>query len=52
MTETTAKGIAPRPLILMAVFAGILFAAALALWGYFGTAVFYEMVLAGLAACF
>jgi hypothetical protein len=25
---------------------------AVALWGYYGTAVFYEMIVAGLAACF
>jgi hypothetical protein len=32
--------------------AGLLFAATIALWAYHGTAVFYEMILAGLAACF
>ena len=31
---------------------GVLFASALVLWGYYGTAVFTEMILAGLAACF
>jgi hypothetical protein len=34
------------------VAAGVLVAGALALWTYYGTAVFYEMVLAGIAACF
>jgi hypothetical protein len=33
-------------------FAAFLLAAAVALWGYYGTAVFYEMILTGLAACF
>jgi hypothetical protein len=33
-------------------FGVILLTAALALWSYHGTAVFYEMILAGLAACF
>jgi hypothetical protein len=42
-----------RPLVLAAaVGAGMLLAAALALWAYYGSAVFYEMILAGLAACF
>ena len=29
----------------------LLLAATLALWTYYGTAVFYEMIVAGLAAC-
>jgi len=42
-----------RPLMLgAAVVAGMLLAAAVALWAYYGSAVFYEMILAGLAACF
>jgi hypothetical protein len=42
-----------RPLMLAAaVVAGMLLAAAFALWGYYGSAVFYEMLAAGLAACF
>jgi hypothetical protein len=39
------------PLILAAV-AGVLVAAASALWVYYGSTVFYEMVVAGLQACF
>jgi hypothetical protein len=38
-------------LMALAVF-GLLIAATLAMWGYYGTAVFYEMVIAGFAACF
>jgi len=44
-----------RPLLLLAVFAGgVLLAMALAigLWAYYGTAVFFEMLRAGWAACF
>jgi len=42
-----------RPLILAAaVAAGMLVAAASALWVYYGSAVFYEMIVAGIAACF
>jgi len=39
------------PLILAAV-AGVLVAAASALWAYYGSTVFFEMVVAGLQACF
>jgi len=41
-----------RPLVLVALASGMLLAAALALWAYYGTAVFLEMVRAGWAACF
>ena len=39
------------PLILAAV-AGVLIAAASALWIYYGSTVFFEIVVAGLQACF
>lgn len=32
--------------------AGVLLALTVALWLYYGTAVFYEIIVAGLAACF
>jgi hypothetical protein len=41
----------PAMVALMAV-GGILVAATLALWVHYGTAVFYEMIVSGLAACF
>jgi hypothetical protein len=41
-----------RPLLLVAVAGGVLVAAALALWAYYGTAVFFEMVRTGWLACF
>jgi hypothetical protein len=42
-----------RPFMLAAaVVAGMLLAAAVGLWVYYGSAVFYEMLAAGLAACF
>jgi hypothetical protein len=31
---------------------GLLFAAAASLWAYYGTAVFFEVITSGLAACF
>ncbi len=41
----------PRAFTLVMVALGILLAASLTLWAHYGTAVFYEMILAGLAAC-
>jgi hypothetical protein len=40
-----------RPLMLIAAVAGILLAGTVALWAHYGTAVFHEMILAGIAAC-
>ena len=42
----------PRSLLWAVVGAGFLLAAAMVLLGYYGTAVFYEVILAGLALCF
>jgi len=45
--------LASRPVLLvMAVGVGALAAATAALWAHYGTAVFYEMILAGINACF
>ncbi|MGC2589080.1 MAG: hypothetical protein WA445_22845 [Pseudolabrys sp.] len=41
-----------RPMVLVAFACGLLMAATLGLWAYYGTAVFLEMVRAGWAACF
>jgi hypothetical protein len=41
-----------RPMMLLAALCGAILAATLALWAYYGTAVFFEIVLAGWAACF
>lgn len=41
-----------RPMVLIALASGVLLAATLGLWAYYGTAVFLEMVRAGWAACF
>ena len=44
---------AARPVVLaLAVMAGALLAATLALWAHYGTAVFYEIIAAGIAFCF
>jgi hypothetical protein len=41
-----------RPLMLAAAVMGVLLAATIALWAHYGSAVFFEMIKAGLAACF
>jgi hypothetical protein len=38
--------------LIIAVVAGMLVAATSALWAYYGSAVFYDMIVAGLEACF
>ena len=42
----------PRSLIVVAAVGGIVFAGTLALWVHHGSTVFYEMIVAGIAACF
>jgi hypothetical protein len=41
-----------RPLLLLGAVCGLLAAATAALWAYYGTAVFFEIVRTGWAACF
>ena len=41
-----------RPLVLLALLGGAMLATSLALWAYYGTAVFFEMVRTGFVACF
>jgi hypothetical protein len=52
MPEQVSAVTSSRPLLIVAAAIGILLAATVALWAHYGTAVFYEMILAGLAACF
>ncbi|HEY7245882.1 MAG TPA: hypothetical protein VH678_18590 [Xanthobacteraceae bacterium] len=40
-----------RSLAIVAAGAGMLLAGTLALWAHYGSAVFYEMIAAGIAAC-
>jgi hypothetical protein len=53
MPETASAATSPisRPLMLVAAAAGIVLAGTVALWAHYGTAVFYEMIVAGIAAC-
>ena len=41
-----------RASLIAGVAAGLVVAGTIALWAHYGTTVFYEMVLAGIAACF
>jgi hypothetical protein len=50
-TVSGATSLLSRPLVLVAALAGIVLAGTLALWAHYGTAVFYEMIVAGIAAC-
>jgi hypothetical protein len=53
MSETSSAAtfrLSP-PLLIVAAVVGILMAGTVALWAHYGTAVFYEMIVAGIAAC-
>jgi hypothetical protein len=41
-----------RPFVVLAAVAGLLVAATLVLWAHYGTAVFFEIIAAGIAVCF
>jgi hypothetical protein len=41
-----------RATLIVSGAAGLVLAATIALWAHFGSTVFYEMILAGIAACF
>jgi hypothetical protein len=48
-----SQGVGSRPVALaLGVVAGMLAAGTVALWAYYGTAVFYETIVAGINACF
>ncbi len=49
---TTTTTTYSRPMLLLAGLGGVAMAATLGLWAYYGTAVFFEIVRAGWAACF
>ena len=50
-TVSAAASLLSRPLVLISAAVGIVLAATMALWAHYGTAVFYEMIVAGIAAC-
>ncbi len=41
-----------RPLVLLALAGGVLVAATVALWAWYGTTVFFEIVRTGWVSCF
>jgi hypothetical protein len=41
-----------RPLVVVTMVVVLLLAGTVTLWAHYGTAVFYETILAGIAACF
>jgi hypothetical protein len=51
MPEIAATPAYSRPLIICAGVGGLVLAGTLALWLHYGTTVFYEMILAGIALC-
>jgi hypothetical protein len=50
-TASAATHVISRPLLIIAAVVGILLAGTVALWAHYGTAVFYEMIVAGIATC-
>ena len=50
-TASATSSLLSRPFVLASAAAAILLAGTLALWAHYGTAVFYEMIVAGIAAC-
>lgn len=47
-----APRFASRPFLLTGAVGVVLIAATLGLWAHYGTAVFFEVIAAGIAACF
>ena len=52
MPELASTHVRPGAVVLFSGAVAALVAGTLALWAYYGTAVFFEMLRAGWAACF
>jgi ABC-type transporter Mla subunit MlaD len=53
MPAVANASLTSRPVLaVLAAIVALLVAAALALWAQYGTAVFFEIIAAGIAACF
>ncbi len=52
MPAIASSSTTSRPMLLVALLCGLVFAGTLGLWAYHGTAVFFEMVRTGWVACF
>jgi len=51
VTATRPSAVASAIVVAAVVFGGIVVIAASALWVHYGTAVFFEMIKSGIAAC-
>ena len=51
MSEMVSTTSTPRAALIAAAAISVLLAGAVGLWSHYGTAVLYEMILAGMAAC-
>jgi hypothetical protein len=51
VAATTSRPVS-RPFLLVGAVAAILIGATLVLWAHYGAVVFFEIIAAGLAACF
>jgi hypothetical protein len=52
MTAQSTAPVPVRPMLLIGGVSGVLIAATLGLWGWYGTTVFFEILRAGWSACF
>ena len=52
MSDSAVPTSRPLPLVIVSALAGLVVAGTAALWVHYGTAVFFEMVRSGIAACF
>jgi hypothetical protein len=52
MPEAFAPPLSARPFLLVGVVSAVLIVPTLVLWAHYGTAVFFEIIAAGIAACF
>jgi hypothetical protein len=52
VTEIASSFRTNGPPLILAAVAGVLVAATTALWAYYGSTVFFDIVIAGLQACF
>lgn len=52
MPETVVPRVLSRPLLVVSGAAAAMLGVAIALWAYYGPAVFFETIRAGFVACF
>jgi hypothetical protein len=52
MAQTASPPLMLRPMVFLAAGVGLLLAGTVVLWAHYGTAVFFEIIRTGFAACF